>query len=65
MDNVYCACYLYSVLAKKGYDSLIRAFHYRSLFFDLRSIVKMQLLVPATELEVVREIVRPERIEII
>ena len=65
MDNVYCACYLHSLLAKLGFDSLIRAFHFRSLFFDLGPIFKMQLLVPAAELKVVREIIRPERIEIV
>jgi hypothetical protein len=65
MDNVYYACYLHSLLAKLGFDSLIRAFHYRSLFFDLGPIFKMQLLVPAAELKVVREIIQPERIEIV
>jgi len=65
MDNVYCACYLHGVLAKKGFDSLIRAFHYRSLFFDFGPIVKMELLVPLAESKLLREIVQPERIEVI
>jgi hypothetical protein len=65
MDNVYCACYLHGLIAKQGFDSLIRAFHFRSLFFDLGPIVKMELLVPTVELKLVREIVRPERIEIV
>ncbi len=65
MDNVYCGCYLHGLLAKQGFDSLIRAFHFRSLFFDLGPIVKMELLVPAAELKLVREIIRPERIEVV
>lgn len=65
MDNVYCACYLHGLLAKQGINSLIRAFHYRSLFFDFGPVVKMELLVPAAELKLVREIIRPERIEIV
>jgi hypothetical protein len=65
MDNVYCACYLHGLLAKQGFDSLIRAFHYRSLFFDLGPIFKMELLVPSAELELVREIIRPDRIDIV
>jgi hypothetical protein len=63
MDNVYCACYLHGLLAKQGFDSLIRAFHYRSLFFAFGPIVKMELLVPAAELKQLGEIIRPERIE--
>ena len=47
LDNVYYACYLQGLLAKQGSDSLIRAFHYRSLFFDFGPIFKMDLLVPA------------------
>jgi hypothetical protein len=46
MDNVYGATYLSAVLAKAGIDSMTRAFHYRSLFFFLEPIVKMELLVP-------------------
>jgi hypothetical protein len=65
MDNVYCACYLHGLLSKRGFDSVIRAFNYRSLFFDLGPIVKMELLVPAAELKLLREIIRPERIEIV
>lgn len=65
MDNVYCACYLHGLLAKQGFDSLIRAFHYRSLLFAFGPIVKMELLVPAAELKLVREIIRPERIEVV
>jgi hypothetical protein len=65
MDNVYCACYLHGLLAKQGFDSLIRTFHYRSLFFDLSPIVKMELLVPAAELKLVQEVIRPQRIEIV
>jgi hypothetical protein len=65
MDNVYGACYLQGLLAKGGVDSLIRAFHYRSLFFDLEPIVKMELLVPSAELIRVREMIRPERIEVV
>jgi hypothetical protein len=65
MDNLYYACYLRSLLAKRGLDSLIRAFHYRSLFFDLGSIVKMELLVPASELKLAQEMIGPEHIEIV
>jgi hypothetical protein len=65
MDNVCYACYLHGLLAKQGFDSLIRAFHYRSLFFAFGPIVKMELLVPAAELKLVREIIRPERIEVV
>jgi SecY len=65
MDNVYYAGYLHGFLAKQGFDSLIRAFHYRSLFFDLGPIVKIELLVPAAELKPVQEIIRPERIEVV
>jgi len=65
MDNVYYAGYLHGFLAKQGFDSLIRAFHYRSLFFDLLPIVKIELLVPAAELKPVQEIIRPERIEVV
>jgi hypothetical protein len=65
MDNVYCACYFHGLLAKHGFDSMIRAFHYRSLYFTLGPILKMELLVPAAELNHVREIIRPESIEIV
>jgi hypothetical protein len=59
------ACYLHGLLAKQGFESLIRSFHFRSLFFDLGPIVKMELLVPTAKLNRVREIIRPESIEIV
>ena len=65
MDNVYYAGYLHCFLAKQGFDSLVRAFHYRSLFFDLLPIVKVELLVPEAALKPVQEIIRPERLEIV
>jgi hypothetical protein len=65
MDNVYCASYLQGLLAKQGLDTLIRAFHFRSLFFDLGPIAKMELLVPASELKLAWEIIQPECIQIV
>jgi hypothetical protein len=65
MYGFRAACYLHGLLAKHGFDSLIRTFHYRSLYFTLGPILKMELLVPAAELNQVREIIRPESIEIV
>ncbi|MEO8656856.1 MAG: hypothetical protein ABI693_00210 [Bryobacteraceae bacterium] len=65
MDNVYCAAYLHGLLAKQGFDSLIRTFHYRSLFFDFGPLVKMELLVPAAELDPARAIIKPDLIEVV
>jgi SecY translocase len=65
MDNVYCACYLQGLLAKDGIGSLLRSFHFRSLSFFFGPIVKMELIVPIAELNRARQIIRPDRIEIV
>jgi hypothetical protein len=65
MDNVYCACTLQGILKRAGLHSLIRGFQYRSLFFLFQPIVKMEVLVPATEVEEARRLIRPELIEIV
>jgi SecY len=65
MDNVYCACTLQGILERGGLHSLIRGFQFRSLFFLFQPIVKMELLVPATEMDEARKLIRPELIEIV
>ena len=65
LDNVYGACYLQGLLVKNGCDALIGAFRYRSLFFFFGPIFKMELLVPAGEVERAWELIQPERIEVV
>jgi hypothetical protein len=65
MDNVHGACYLRAVLTRQGIDSVTRAFHYRSLFFFLAPIVKMEVLVPAVELARAQEVIRTAGLEIV
>jgi hypothetical protein len=65
MDNVYCACYLQGLLATHGIHSVVRSFHYRSLFFFFAPLIKMEVLVSATELNHAREIIRPDRIDVV
>jgi hypothetical protein len=65
MDNVYHACYLQGLLAKNGIGSLVRCFQFRSLFFFLAPLFKMELIVPTTEWNRALEIIRPDRIEIV
>ena len=65
MDNVSGACYLQGLLVKNGCDALIRAFHYRSLFFFFGPLYKMELLVPAGEVERAWDLIEPERIEVV
>jgi hypothetical protein len=65
MENVHGACYVRAVFAKHGIDSVTQAFHYRSLFFFLGPIVKMEVLVPAVELTRAQEIIRTSGLEIV
>lgn len=65
LDNIYAACYLQGLLTQARVDSIVRSFHYRSLFFFLGPIIKMELLVPVADEERAREIVRPNRIKIV
>jgi hypothetical protein len=65
MDNVHGVSYLRGILATHGIDSMARAFHYRSLFFFLEPIVKMELLVPAAEMAQAQEIICAEKIEVV
>ncbi len=65
LDNVHLASYLHGRLRAHGIDALVRSYHYRSLFFFFRPLVKMELLVPAAELERAREVVAPESLAIV
>ena len=65
MDNVHGASYLRAVLAKHGIDSMTRAFHYRSLFFFLDPIVKMEVFVPGAAILDAKELIRTEGLQIV
>jgi hypothetical protein len=65
LDNVYAASYLQGLLAKNACDALIRAFHYRSLFFFFGPIFKMELMVPTAELVRAWDLIQPEKIEVV
>jgi hypothetical protein len=65
MDNVYGASYLRAILAEAGIDSMARAFHYRSLFFFLEPIVKIELLVPADKVSQAQGLIQSAALEIV
>jgi hypothetical protein len=65
MDNVHGACYIHAALARHGIDSVIRAFHYRSLLFFFGPITKMEVLVPSAGVEEAQRIIRTIGLEIV
>jgi len=65
LDNMHAACYLQGLLTQKGVNAMVRSFHYRSLFFFFEPIVKMELLVPASDEERAKDIAQPDRIKIV
>ena len=60
MDNVHLASLLRARLEEEGVPCLVQSWNFRSLFFFLGPLYKMQLLVPADAAERAREIVQPE-----
>lgn len=65
LDNVHLASYLRGLLRAHGIDALARTYHYRSLFFFFQPLVKMDLVVPASQLDRSRELVRPDELSIV
>ena len=65
MDNVHGVSYLRGVLAMHGIDSVARAFYYRSLFYFLEPIVKMELLVPTAKMVQALEIIDAEKVDVV
>ncbi|MBV8199563.1 MAG: hypothetical protein JOZ15_02960 [Acidobacteria bacterium] len=51
LDNVHLAAYLQALLRRQDLDVLARAFRFRSLFYFLNPLVKIELRVPAEQLE--------------
>ena len=65
LDNVYGATYLNALLAEAGIDSMIRAFHYRSMFFFFEPMVKMELLVPADSQSRAQQLIQSAALEVV
>jgi hypothetical protein len=65
LDNVHGAWYIQAALARHGIDSVIRAFHYRSLLFFFGPITKMEVLVPSAGVEEAQQIIRTIGLEIV
>ncbi len=55
LDNVHLALHARHALAARGIDCLLQAVRFRSLFFFLRPLYKIHLLVPADRLGEARE----------
>jgi hypothetical protein len=51
LDNVHLASYLQALLREQHIDVLTRAYRFRSLFYFLNPLPKIELLVPAESLE--------------
>ena len=65
MDNVHGLSFLRGILAMHGIDSVARAFYYRSLFYFLEPIVKMELLVPTAKMVQALEIIDAEKVDVV
>jgi len=57
LDNVHLALYLRSVLRDRYVPCVVQTLHFRGLFFFLRPLYKMSVLVPADRLDEARELV--------
>src|SRR5258708_57761 len=65
LDNVHLACYLEALLRQHGIAGLARGYHFRSLYYFLNPLVKMDLLVPASRLEEARALIPAAEIAIV
>ena len=65
MDNVDGATYLSALLTEEGIECMIRAFHYRSMFFFFEPMVKMELLVPAASQSQAQQLIQLATLEVV
>lgn len=65
LDNVHLASYLQALLRQQDIDVLARAFRFRSLFYFLNPLVKIELRVPAESLETAAGLLAAQELRIL
>jgi hypothetical protein len=56
LDNVHFSYQLAALLREEGLDPLMRAHHFRSLYFFFAALVKIDVMVPEEHLERARKV---------
>ncbi len=60
LDNVHLASYLQTLLREQGVETMARAYRFRSLFYFLNPLVKIELRVPAASWDAAADVLETQ-----